>query len=160
MEFTEKSEIVFHLMTICSGGMPRTTHGDRFTVTVIKEDEDHVTYELTSRVIGFEVRSTISVVIADKCLFLLILKVLEYESKPECLVILAEEELVFIDLGSYSLINTFLYLEGASFHISLDCQPNMTLSFCSFQRLASLPAALSSLDPRERHHLPIRGLLA
>ena len=43
------------------------------------------------------------------CLFLLILKVLEYESKPECLVILAEEELVFIDLGSYSLINIFLY---------------------------------------------------
>ena len=41
--------------------MPRTTHGDRFTVTVIKEDEDHVTYELTSRVIGFEVGSTISV---------------------------------------------------------------------------------------------------
>ena len=61
MEFTEKSEIVFHSMTICSGGMPRTTHGDRFTVTVIKEDEDHVTYELTSRVIGFEVRPTISV---------------------------------------------------------------------------------------------------
>ena len=61
MEFTEKSEIVFHLMTICSGGMPRTTHGDRFTVTVIKEDEDHVTYELTSRVIGFEVGKSISV---------------------------------------------------------------------------------------------------
>ena len=61
MEFTEKSEIVFHLMIICSGGMPRTTHGDRFTVTVIKEDEDHVTYELTSRVIGFEVGSTVSV---------------------------------------------------------------------------------------------------
>ena len=149
-------------MTICSGGMPRTTHGDRFTVTVIKEDEDHVTYELTSRVIGFEVGKSISVwsMHADIYLFLSILKVLEYESKPECLVILAEEELVFIDLGSYSLINTFLYLEGASFHISLDCQPNMTLSFCSFQRLASLPAALSSLDPRERHHLPIRGLLA
>ena len=35
--------------------MPRTTHGDRFTVTVIKEDEDHVTYELTSRVISFKV---------------------------------------------------------------------------------------------------------
>ena len=44
MEFTEKSGIVFHSMTICSGGMPRTTHGDRFTVTVIKEDEDHVTH--------------------------------------------------------------------------------------------------------------------
>ena len=37
--------------------MPRTTHGDRFTVTVIKEDEDHVTYELTSRVISFKVRA-------------------------------------------------------------------------------------------------------
>ena len=42
---------------LCSGGMPRTTHGDRFTVTVIKEDEDHVTYELTSRVISFKVRA-------------------------------------------------------------------------------------------------------
>ena len=45
----------FQPITICSGGMPRTTHGDRFTVTVIKEDEDHVTYELTSRVISFKV---------------------------------------------------------------------------------------------------------
>ena len=46
-------------------------------------------------------------VIADICLrlFLLILKVLEYESKPECLVILAEEELVFIDLGSFPLFS-------------------------------------------------------
>ena len=41
--------------------MPRTTHGDRFTVTVIKEDEDHVTYELTSRVIGFKVTPSVSV---------------------------------------------------------------------------------------------------
>ena len=38
--------------------MPRTTHGDRFTVTVIKEDEDHVTYELTSRVISFKVTAS------------------------------------------------------------------------------------------------------
>ena len=50
--------LAFQSITICSGGMPRTTHGDRFTVTVIKEDEDHVTYELTSRVISFKVTAS------------------------------------------------------------------------------------------------------
>ena len=51
-------------VTMCTGTStigkhaPRTTHGDRFTVTVIKEDEDHVTYELTSRVISFKVTAS------------------------------------------------------------------------------------------------------
>ena len=50
--------LAFQSINIYSGGMPRTTHGDRFTVTVIKEDEDHVTYELTSRVISFKVTAS------------------------------------------------------------------------------------------------------
>jgi len=65
---------------VFSGGMPRSTHGDRFTVTVMKEDEDHMTYELSSRVVTFQV--------------------VEAEGEPECLVILTEEEAVFIDLAS------------------------------------------------------------
>ena len=45
------------------------------------------------------------------------LQVLEYELKPECLVILAEEEMVYIDLGFLiCLVQPFFV--HASFHTS------------------------------------------
>ena len=48
----------------------------------------------------------------------LILQVLEYDLKPECLVILAEEEMVFIDLGFFICIFQ-PFIVHASFHTPL-----------------------------------------
>lgn len=67
--------------TVFSGGMPRASYGDRNTVTAILDD-NHVTFNLTSKVIDF-------VVVKDS-----------EEGHASCLVILAEEEAVFIDLES------------------------------------------------------------
>ncbi|XP_074648928.1 LLGL scribble cell polarity complex component 2-like [Tubulanus polymorphus] len=64
---------------IFSGGMPRASYDDRHTVTVM-EDTQHVVFEVTSPVIDF--------VTMDN----------EENGSPHTLIILAEEEIVFIDL--------------------------------------------------------------
>lgn len=64
---------------VFSGGMPRASYGDRNTVTAILGD-NHVTFNLTSKVIDF-------VVVKDSD-----------AGHASCLAILAEEEAVFIDL--------------------------------------------------------------
>nr|XP_045599883.1 lethal(2) giant larvae protein homolog 1-like isoform X2 [Procambarus clarkii] len=66
---------------VFSGGMPRASYGDRNTVTAILGD-NHVTFNLTSKVIDF-------VVVKDS-----------ESGHASCLAILAEEEAVFIDLES------------------------------------------------------------
>lgn len=66
--------------TIFSGGMPRASYGDRHTVTAIEGDARHTTFSLSSRVLDF------AVVLDDET------------GVADCLVILAEEEIVFIDL--------------------------------------------------------------
>ncbi|XP_047485620.1 lethal(2) giant larvae protein homolog 1-like isoform X1 [Penaeus chinensis] len=66
-------------LIIFGGGMPRASYGDRNTVTAM-QGEFHVTFNLTSRVIDF-------VVVDD-----------DESGQAGCLVVLAEEEVVFIDL--------------------------------------------------------------
>ncbi len=68
--------------TIFAGGMPRASHGDKFTVTVMRTDEKHSVFDLTSKVISFAV-------IPDES---------SSGGSPDSLIILAEEELVVIDL--------------------------------------------------------------
>ncbi|KAK7072313.1 Lethal(2) giant larvae protein 1, partial [Halocaridina rubra] len=68
-------------LIVFAGGMPRASYGDRNTVTAICGDY-HVTFNLTSKIIDF-------CVVAD-----------EEAGHASCLVILAEEEIVFIDLDS------------------------------------------------------------
>ncbi|KAG0718116.1 Lethal(2) giant larvae 2 [Chionoecetes opilio] len=64
---------------VFSGGMPRASYGDRNTVTAI-QGETHVTFSLSSKILDFVV-------------------VKEQETGVgSCLVMLAEEEVVFIDL--------------------------------------------------------------
>ena len=46
------------------------------------------------------------------------------------------------------------------FHTPLWFQNSPILPCFSFKRVACLPASLSALNPCERHHLPLRGLLA
>ncbi|XP_074094128.1 LLGL domain-containing protein l(2)gl isoform X1 [Cotesia typhae] len=68
-----------------SGGMPRSSYGDRHTITAMTKTK-HVVFDLTSKVIDF---------------FVITPKVDEdsKESKsPEALIILAEEEIIAIDL--------------------------------------------------------------
>ena len=40
-------------MVIFSGGMPRANYGERATVTVMQDEEQHVTFNLSSKVIDF-----------------------------------------------------------------------------------------------------------
>ena len=75
------------------------------------------------------------------------IQVLEYDLKPECLVILAEEEMVFIDLGFL----IFLYYPPCvlSFILFFTLVQQYPILPCfSFKRLACLPASLFALDPR------------
>ena len=71
---------------IFSGGMPRASYGDKFTVTVMREEgegveERHTVLDLTSKVTDFVV--------------------IEQEGgRPDYLIILSEEELVCLDLVS------------------------------------------------------------
>ena len=64
--------------TVFSGGMPRASYGDKFTVTVMKGEEKHSVLDLTSKISDF-------VMIEDS-------------AGPNTLVILAEEEMAAVDL--------------------------------------------------------------
>ena len=66
--------------TVFAGGMPRASYGDKFTVTVMKGEEKHSVFDLTSKIVDFAVISE--------------------NSSPSALVVLAEEELVTVDLSA------------------------------------------------------------
>ncbi|XP_039255699.2 lethal(2) giant larvae protein homolog 1-like isoform X1 [Styela clava] len=68
---------------VFSGGMPRANYGDRHCVSVIC-GRDHVTFDITSRIIDFFLVCENSS--------------REEDENPEYLIILAEEELIAIDL--------------------------------------------------------------
>lgn len=72
-------------MLVLQGGMPRAAHGEKFTVSVIR-GEQHATFDLTSKVLDFVV------VNSDELL-------MQFDN-PDILLLLAEEELVAIDLQS------------------------------------------------------------
>ena len=67
--------------TVFAGGMPRASYGDKFTVTVMKGEEKHSVFDLTSKIVDFAV-------IEDE------------NHGPAALVVLAEEELVTVDLSA------------------------------------------------------------
>jgi len=75
---------------IFSGGMPRSTYGEKHTVTV-QQGVQHVVFDFTSRVIDFVALCT-----ADE---LDDIENFEYDD-PHSLLVLAEEEIVAIDLRS------------------------------------------------------------
>ena len=61
--------------------MPRASYSDKFTVTVMKGEEKHVVFDLSSKIVDFRLVSAAG-----------------DSSVPESLLILAEEELVAVDL--------------------------------------------------------------
>lgn len=92
------SSVFFVLMTITfhrhgelvlfSGGMQRASYGDRHTITVMTKDK-HLVFDFTSKVIDF---------------FTVFPKEDESNNEdptsPEALIVLAEEELIAIDLAN------------------------------------------------------------
>lgn len=69
---------------IFSGGMPRANYGDRHTVSVINGESKHVAFDFTSRIIDFFTICDTD----EEC---------EWDD-PHSLVVLAEEEMVVLDL--------------------------------------------------------------
>lgn len=76
-------------MIIFSGGMPRASYGDRHTITVLTKSK-HAAFDFTSKVIDF---------------YAVLPKQTQEEGddtpasrRPEALIVLAEEELIAIDL--------------------------------------------------------------
>lgn len=70
--------------TVFAGGMPRASYSDKFTVTVMKGEEKHSVFDLSSKVVDFKL------VFAGGGE--------GNNNVPESLLILAEEELVAVDL--------------------------------------------------------------
>ncbi|GLV32955.1 lethal (2) giant larvae [Carabus blaptoides fortunei] len=83
-------------LLVFSGGMPRASYSDKYTVSVI-HGEQHVAFEFTSKVIDFFVvcnkpqaaNSSEDITTSDNS-----------PNEPEALLVLAEEELVALDLQS------------------------------------------------------------
>ena len=65
---------------VFNGGMPRASYGDKHTVTVMKGEEKHTVFDLSSKVADFIVMNRES-------------------GRPSTLLILTEEELVAVDLA-------------------------------------------------------------
>lgn len=79
-----------HTLMVFSGGMPRASHGDHHTVTVMHGTK-HVVYDFTSKVVDFFTICSAEELHAHSKS--------EYDD-PHTLVVLVEEEIVFIDLHS------------------------------------------------------------
>nr|CAG4649071.1 EOG090X00I4 [Scapholeberis mucronata] len=123
---------------VFSGGMPRSSYGDRFTVSVVKGEEKHVTFDFTSKVVDFCVIN---------------------ESKSnhaEALVVLAEEELIVIDLIS-STWPTYSLPYLASLHCSaITAQTAVAVSTNLYQKIKSFPQGTTSTKMSTRPW-PING---
>ncbi|XP_033745086.1 LOW QUALITY PROTEIN: LLGL scribble cell polarity complex component 2-like [Pecten maximus] len=78
---------------IFSGGMPRASYGDRHTISVMQENSNnHIVFDFTSKVVDFVTitRADENDTSEDR----------DENDEPHTLVVLAEEEIVLIDLDS------------------------------------------------------------
>ena len=65
---------------VFNGGMPRASYGDKHTVTIMKGEEKHTVFDLSSKVSDFLLMGSAG------------------SGAPSCLLILTEEELVAVDI--------------------------------------------------------------
>jgi len=79
-------------MYVFSGGMPRASYGDRHTVTVIQGKDQHVVFDFTSKVIDFSLICSADELLAGSS------PGRRAYDNPHTLIVLAEEELVLIDM--------------------------------------------------------------
>nr|CAG4638231.1 EOG090X00I4 [Cyclestheria hislopi] len=121
-----------------SGGMPRANYGDRYTVSVLSGESCHVTFDLTSKVVDF---CMVDVVETKMC---------------EALIILAEEELVAIDLATPGW-PTFSLPYLASLHCSaVTAQAAVTVTAQLYNRLTNMQSFETKLRISNRPW-PING---
>jgi len=121
------------------GGMPRASYGDRFTVSAVMGETTHVTFDLTSKVI-------------DVCL------IEEANTKKtEALLILAEEELIVIDLitpGWPTYSPPYL----ASLHCSaITAQTTVSVTSRLYEKIISQPQILAPSTKISPRAWPING---
>lgn len=122
---------------VFSGGMPRANYGDRHCVSVIC-GRDHVTFDITSRIIDF------FLVCENNSSF-------EDDENPEYLIVLAEEELIAIDLtkeGWPSMMPPYL----SSLHSSaITCSTHVSgMSNQVWQKIETAAQAANLLDGRNK----------
>nr|CAG4643000.1 EOG090X00I4 [Ilyocryptus agilis] len=124
------------------GGMPRANYGDRFTVSAVAGEKNHVTFDLTSKVVDF-------------CL------ISETDTNTtEALVVLAEEELVVIDLvtpGWPSFSSPYL----ASLHCSaITAQTVISVNTEVYDKIVAHPQILAPSTKISSRPWPINGGIA
>lgn len=135
--YREKSEVL-----IFGGGMPRASFGDRFTVSVVNGEKNHVTYDFTSKVVDFCLINEATT------------------GSAEALVILAEEELVVIDLIS-SGWPAFCLPYLASLHCSaITAQNAVTVSSQLYEKIKSQPQGMAPSAKVSSRPWPIDGGIA
>lgn len=124
---------------VFSGGMPRASYGDRYTVSVVKGEKNHVTYDFTSKVVDFCVINEATT------------------GQAEALVVLAEEELIVIDLISPGWPSFSLpYL--ASLHCSaVTAQTVVTVTPELYAKIKSNPQGMTSSSKISTRKWPING---
>jgi lethal(2) giant larvae protein len=158
-ELKGKSLIVF------SGGLPRSSGSDKYTVSVIHDDQ-HVAFDFTSKVIDFIVIESRSENDEDEDVQNNHATNGLNKGEPDALVVLAEEELVVIDLQSkdWKMIN-LPYL--VSLHASaVTCSQHVSGMYCgrrgrrhsNFEMLRGARRVLGATErcrksPNEQHLL-------
>ncbi|XP_044758533.1 lethal(2) giant larvae protein isoform X2 [Coccinella septempunctata] len=85
-------------LVVFSGGLPRATYSDKYTVTVIHGDDHHVCFDFTSKVIDFIIIDSKPQKAEGSNENLVNGETSSVKGEPEALIVLAEEELVAIDL--------------------------------------------------------------
>lgn len=106
--------------------MPRASYGDRFTISVVDGKKNHVTFDFSSKVIDF-------CLINEKSI-----------DQAEALVVLAEEELVVVDLITDSW-PTFSLPYLSSLHCSaITAQTSVTVTSRLYEKIKSYSCAPSS----------------
>lgn len=119
--------------------MPRASYGDRFTVSVVKGEKNHVTYDFTSKVVDFCLINEATT------------------GHAEALVVLAEEELIVIDLIS-SGWPTFSLPYLASLHCSaITAQSAVTVTSKLYEKIKSQPHGMAASSKVSTRPWPING---
>lgn len=119
--------------------MPRSSYGDRFTVSAVKGEEKHITFDFTSKVVDFCVINEVK------------------SNHAEALVVLAEEELIVIDLMT-STWPSFSLPYLASLHSSaITAQSAVAVSSQLYKKIKSFPQGMTSSAKISPRPWPING---
>nr|CAH0108278.1 unnamed protein product [Daphnia galeata] len=124
---------------VFGGGMPRLAYGDRHTLSVVKGEKTHITYDFTSKVIDFCLINEVST------------------GQTEALVVLAEEELIVVDLISPGW-PTFSLPYLASLHCSaVTAHSVVTVTSELYEKIKANPQGMTPSSKISARPWPING---